>query len=309
VIDHSDPTAEGGAPAAGAAHRSTPVPPTLTESYRLCRALNKRYGTTYYWSSLVLPRLTRHHVWALYAFCRYADDIVDDLGDAPVDARERALAAYGDRFFADLDAGRSDHPVLRAVVHTVRAYGHDPEMFRRFLASMAMDLSVDRYATWDDLLVYMDGSAAVIGEMMLPILEPAEPAAALGPARDLGLAFQLTNFLRDVDEDLDRGRVYLPQQDLQRHDADPARRTVDPEWRALMRFEIDRCRGLYRSAATGVPMLPPASARCVGTALRLYSGILDRIEELDYDVFSQRARVPTRRKALTAARAAIRRGR
>ncbi|HKY68117.1 MAG TPA: phytoene/squalene synthase family protein [Acidimicrobiales bacterium] len=288
---------------------TTTAAPTLDASYRLCRRLNKRYGTTYYWSSLVLPRVVRHHVWALYAFCRHADDIVDDLGDAPLEDREKALNAYGDRFFADLAAGRSDHPVLRAVVHTVRAYGHDPEVFRRFLASMAMDLSVDRYATWDDLLVYMDGSAAVIGEMMLPILEPRDPAAALGPARDLGFAFQLTNFLRDVAEDLDRGRVYLPQQDLQRYDADPARRIVDPEWRALMRFEIDRCRALYRSAETGVALLPPASARCVGTALTLYSGILERIEELGYDVFSQRARVPTRTKAALAARVALLRGR
>ena len=286
-----------------AAGRSAAAP-TLDASYRLCRAINRRAGTTYYWSSLVLPRFTRHHVWALYAFCRNADDIVDDLGSAPVEARERALADYGDRFFADLAAGRSDHPVLRAVVHTVRAYGHDPDMFRRFLASMAMDLSVDRYATWDDLLVYMDGSAAVIGEMMLPILEPPDPAAALGPARALGLAFQLTNFLRDVAEDLDRGRVYLPQEDLVRFDADPARRRVDPEWQALKRFEIDRCRALYRSAEEGVALLPPASARCVRTALVLYSGILSRIEEADDDVFSRRARVPTRTKALLAARAA-----
>jgi phytoene synthase len=278
--------------------------PTLDASYRLCRAVNRRAGTTYFWASLVLPRLVRHHVWALYAFCRCADDIVDDLGDATVAKREAALADYGERFFADLAAGRSDHPVLRAVVHTVRAYGHDPDMFRRFLASMAMDLSVDRYATWDDLLVYMDGSAAVIGEMMLPILEPPDAAAALGPARALGLAFQLTNFLRDVAEDLDRGRVYLPQQDLVCFDADPARRRVDPEWRALMRFEIDRCRSLYRSAEEGVALLPPASARCVHTALVLYSGILRRIEEADYDVFSHRVRVPTPTKALLAARVA-----
>lgn len=286
-----------------------PPTPTLDASYRLCRELNKRYGTTYYWSSLVLPRLTRHHVWALYAFCRHADDIVDDLSDRPVPQRAEALAAFGDRFLADLDLGSSDHPVLRAVVHTARAYGHDPAVFRRFLASMAMDLTVDRYATWEDLLGYMDGSAAVIGEMMLPILEPTDPVAALGPARNLGFAFQLTNFLRDVAEDLERGRVYLPQQDLACHDADPARRVVDPAWRALMRFEIDRCRALYRSAGTGLALLPPASARCVGTALRLYSGILERIELLDYDVFSQRARVPTRTKARLALGAALRRGR
>lgn len=282
--------------------------PTLDACYRRCRELNKRYGTTYYWSSLVLPRLTRHHVWALYAFCRLADDIVDDLGDAPTAARERALADFGDRFFADLAAGRSDDPVLRAVVHTVRSYGHDPSCFRRFLASMAMDLTVSTYATWDDLLGYMDGSAAVIGEMMLPVLEPYRYDDALGPARDLGFAFQLTNFLRDVAEDLDRGRVYLPQEDLARFEADPSRRTVDGAWRDLMRFEIDRCRALYRSAARGLPLLPPASARCVGTALTLYSGILGRIEAADYDVFSRRARVPTWRKAAVAVRAGLGRG-
>ena len=277
---------------------------TLEQSYEHCRQLNKQYGTTYYWSTFALPKVKRHHVWALYGFCRHADDIVDDLGPAPVEVREKALTDLGDRLFADLQAGRSDDLVLKAVVHTIRAFGHDPECFRRFLASMAMDLTVTEYATWDDLLVYMDGSAAVIGEMMLPILEPLDPAA-YGHARDLGNAFQLTNFLRDVAEDLDRGRVYLPQEDLERFGADPHRRVVDDAWRALMAFEIDRARSLYASADLGVGMLPPASARCVAGARTLYSQILDRIEAADYDVFSQRATVPTWRKAATAARTAI----
>jgi phytoene synthase len=285
--------------AAGAA------PVTLDVSYRRCRELNKRYGTTYYLSSYALPRLERHHVWALYAFCRYADDIVDDLGDAPVEQRRQALTAFGDRFFADVAAGRSDDPILKAVVHTVRAYGHDLDQFRRFLASMAMDLTVTTYATWDDLVGYMDGSAAVIGEMMLPILEPADPAAALGPARDLGFAFQLTNFLRDVAEDLDRGRVYLPQEDLAATGADPARRTVDAAWRRLARLEIARCRDLYRSAAEGIGLLPPSSARCIAAAHALYGQILDRIEAADYDVFSRRARVPTLRKLTTVAQLSL----
>jgi phytoene synthase len=273
---------------------------TLDESYARCRALNKRYGTTYYWSTFALPAVKRPHVWALYAFCRHADDIVDDLGPAPVEVREKALTDLGDRLFADLAAGRSDDPVLKAVVHTMRAFGHDPELFRRFLRSMAMDLTVTSYATWDDLLGYMDGSAAVIGEMMLPILEPTDDAA-VGPARDLGNAFQLTNFLRDVAEDLDRGRVYLPQEDLQRFGAEPSRRVVDDAWRELMAFEIDRCRALYRSADEGQAHLPPRSARCVRGARVLYSQILDRIEAAEYDVFSRRARVPTWRKVATTA--------
>jgi phytoene synthase len=147
----------------------------------------------------------------------------------------------------------------------------------------------------------MDGSAAVIGEMMLPILEPRSPAAR-EPARDLGNAFQLTNFLRDVAEDLDRGRVYLPQEDLERFGADPTRRRPDDAWRALMAFEIDRARTMYRSAEQGESLLPPTSARCVEAARRLYSEILDHIEEAGYDVFSHRATVPTWRKAALAGR-------
>ena len=279
---------------------------TLDESYARCRQLNKRHGTTYYWSTFVLPRVKRHHVWALYGFCRYADDIVDDLGPATVEERERALDDLTRRLFTALDDGGADDPVLHAVVHTVRAFDIDPECFERFLRSMAMDLKIDRYDPWDDLLGYMDGSAAVIGEMMLPILEPTSPEAR-GPARDLGLAFQLTNFLRDVAEDLDRGRVYLPQEDLLAHGADPSARTVDAGWRSLMRFEIARCRVLYASADRGVALLPPASARCIGTARTLYSGILDAIEQQDYDVFTRRASVPTWRKVGAAAGAMLRR--
>ncbi|MSO87502.1 MAG: phytoene/squalene synthase family protein [Acidimicrobiia bacterium] len=274
---------------------------TLDESYARCRELNKRYGTTYYWSTFALPRVKRHHVWALYAFCRHADDIVDDLGPASVEARERALTDFGDRFFADLAAGASVDPVLKAVVHTVRAFDIDTNCFRRFLRSMAMDLTVAGYATWDDLLVYMDGSAAVIGEMMLPILEPLQPEA-LQHARDLGNAFQLTNFLRDVSEDLDRARIYLPQEDLDRFGADPRRRVVDRAWRQVMAFEIERARDLYRSADMGVDLLPISSSRCIQAARTLYSEILDRIESNDYDVFTQRATVPTWRKASLAVR-------
>jgi phytoene synthase len=274
---------------------------TLDESYARCRALNKAYGTTYYAATFVLPRVKRHHVHALYGFCRYADDIVDDLGPVPVEVREKALVDFGDRFFADLGAADSDDAVLKAVVHTVKAFDIDPECFRLFLRSMTMDLSVMAYETFDDLLEYMDGSAAVIGEMMLPILEPSSAAAA-PHARDLGIAFQLTNFLRDVDEDLRRGRVYLPQEDLRRFGARPDERRVSECWRELMRYEITRTRDYYASADLGIAYLPPASARCIRAARRLYSEILDRIEAADYDVFTRRARVPGWRKALVVAR-------
>ena len=279
---------------------------TLEQSYAHCKQLTKQSGTTYYWSTTILPRVKRHHVHALYGFCRHADDIVDDLGHAPTDVRAKALADFGGRFFEDLDAGDSDDLVLKAMVHTVRAFAIDASCVRRFLDSMTMDLTVDRYESYEDLVGYMDGSAAVIGEMMLPILEPLDPAA-FEPARQLGNAFQLTNFLRDVSEDLDRGRIYLPQEDLRRFGAAAAfeTRTATPEFRTLMRFEIDRTRTLYRQADAGLELLPDRSRRCIRAARLLYSRILDEIEAIDLDVFSSRARVPTWHKVTTAARALL----
>jgi len=279
---------------------------TLEQSYAHCMELNKRNGTTYYRATTVLPAVKRHHVHALYGLCRHADDIVDDLGNVAPDVRAKALADFGDRFFEDLEAGDSDDLVLKATVHTVRAFRIDPDCIRRFLASMAMDLTVSRYETYDDLLVYMDGSAAVIGEMMLPILEPSDPAAR-EPARELGNAFQLTNFLRDIAEDLDRDRVYVPQEDVRRFGAEDAfaTRTATPEFVELMRFEIERTRALYRYADTGIGLLPERSARCIRAARLLYSQILDEIEALDHDVFRARARVPGWRKVATAGRALL----
>jgi phytoene synthase len=272
----------------------------LRASYATCRQLTKAHGTTYYWSTRLLPRDRQRHVFALYAFCRHADEIVDDLGDASLDARAAALAQLHDQLLEALARGHSDHDVLAAVVDTSARFDIDPDCYERFLRSMTMDLTIAEYESYDDLLVYMDGSAAVIGEMMLPILEPLDPAAT-EPARALGLAFQLTNFLRDVSEDLDRGRVYLPQEDVRRFGADPWRRRVTPEWRALMRFEIARTRDLYELADTGVSLLPDRSGRCIHSARRLYAGILDEIEANDYDVFSARVRVPLRRKLTTVA--------
>ena len=282
----------------------TRVGALLERSYARCRQLTRAHGTTYYWSTRLLPRAQQPHVFALYAFCRHADDIVDAIDDTRVEDRARALGDLGERFEVDLAAGRSDDEVLAAVVDTALRYDIDPGCFRRFLRSMAMDLTTSSYETYDDLLVYMDGSAAVVGEMMLPILEPTDPAA-VAPARDLGLAFQLTNFLRDVDEDLDRGRVYLPRADLTHFGADPAARAATPEWIELMRFEIDRTRGLYRSAEEGLELLPPRSARCIDSARRLYEGILDKIEAAGYDVFAGRVRLSTARKVASVAGSSV----
>lgn len=279
--------------------------PKLADGYRRCAELTRRFGTTYYWGAAILAGPRRRHVYAVYALCRLADDIVDDAPPGtPTDEIAGTLADFATRFRAALAAGDSTDPVLAAVAHTVAATGIDPECFDRFFAAMAMDLTVTSYETWSDLCGYMEGSAAVIGEMMLPVLEPLTPAA-LEPARALGFAFQLTNFLRDVGEDLDLGRVYLPQEDLRRFGVDVQQRTATPEWAALMAFQIARNRELYQWADTGIAMLPARSARCVAAARILYARILERIEAAGYDVFTERVRVPTWRKATTAARVVI----
>ena len=291
-------------------------PRTLGAAYERCRQLHARHGRTYYLATLLLPRWKRRHVHALYGFTRYADEIVDDLSST-LDGvgQAAALAAWGERFFAGLRGRPCPDPILPAVLHTVRAFDLDVADFERFLHSMAMDLHTDGYRTYQDLLVYMEGSAAVIGTMMAPILESGDPPAAAEHARQLGLAFQLTNFIRDVAEDLERGRVYLPAEDLERFGvgrADLAAAQASPAVAELLAFEVERARSHYRAAEPGIELLAPSSRPCIRVAFDLYGGILDEVERAGYQVLASRVAVPRHRRLgvagrhLIAARAAAR---
>ncbi|MEZ0077493.1 phytoene/squalene synthase family protein [Planotetraspora sp. GP83] len=278
---------------------------TLTASYERCRKLHARYGRSYYLATLLLPAWKRPHVHALYGFARYADEIVDSFH--MIDDRAAALDALSSRLIASLTGDPVDDPVLPAFTHTVRSFAIDLEDIDAFLASMRADLTVSRYATYDDLLGYMKGSAAAIGTMMLPVLEPRRGAAdrAREPARQLGLAFQLTNFLRDVREDLARGRIYLPLADLDKFgvsEADLRRPRATRAVRELLAFEAGRARDHYAEALQGIELLAPSSRPCVQAAYELYSGILDEIEAAGYDVLARRARVPRRRRLAIFAR-------
>jgi 15-cis-phytoene synthase len=281
-------------------------PRTLSAAYERCRQLHARHGRTYYLATLLLPRWKRRHVHALYGFTRYADEIVDDLATTLDRAGQAAaLRAWGDRFFAALNGAPVQDPVLPAVVHTVRAFDLEVADFERFLDSMAMDLTVTGYRTYDDLLGYMEGSAAVIGTMMAPILESSDPPAAREHARQLGLAFQLTNFLRDIAEDLQRGRVYLPAEDLERCGvtrADLAAPRASAAVAELLAFEVARARAHYRAAAPGIPLLAPSSRPCIQVAFELYGGILDEVERAGGQVLARRVAVPRRRRLAVAGR-------
>jgi phytoene synthase len=308
------------APAAARAPQPAPPvglePRTLGAAYERCRQLHARHGRTYYLATLLLPRWKRRHVHALYGFVRYADEIVDNL-DSTLDGagQAAALRAWGERFFAGLRGAPCDDPVLPAVLHTVRAFDLDVADFEKFLDSMAMDLHTDGYRTYQDLLGYMEGSAAVIGTMMAPILESADPPATRTHARQLGLAFQLTNFIRDIGEDLERGRVYLPAEDLARFGvgrADLAAVEASPRVAELLAFEVERARAHYRAAEPGIELLAPSSRPCIRVAFDLYGGILDEVERAGYQVLARRVRVPRHRRLgvagrrLIAARAAAR---
>ncbi len=276
---------------------------SLRASYERCKRLNAEHGKTYYLATLLLPPRKRPYVHALYGFARYADEIVDDLSSTLTD-QEKAdwLGSWGDEILADIKRGRSHDPVGRALVDTVRTWDIPIEHFEAFLHSMRMDLTVRDYATYDALFEYVYGSAAVIGLQMVPILEPSAPEA-YDRAMDLGVAFQLANFIRDVGEDLDRGRVYLPLDELAEYGvtrAELERRVATPQVKAALAAQIARVRMLEERSRPGIAMLSPETQPCIEAARILYCGIVDEVEKIDYEVFDQRAKVPLRRRLAVA---------
>ena len=269
----------------------------LRESYRYCRRLNAEHGRTYFLATRLLTPSQRPPVHALYGFARYADDILDDLqSDASVSDREARLERLAAKFF---DGDEASEPVLPAVLHTARTYQIPLTLFEEFLAAMRMDLTVTDYPDRPALNRYMRGSAEVIGLQMLPILGTVGPLRDAEPtAEALGRAFQLTNFLRDINEDLQRNRVYLPADELAAFGVDRelltwCQRTTrtDPRVRQALAAQHAITRAIYREAYKGIALLAPQSRPCVATAFTLYSEILDRIEDIDFAVFSERASV------------------
>jgi phytoene synthase len=259
----------------------------------------------------LLAAQQRPAVHALYGFARRADDILDDL-DFTLTGAERGArlqqlaAALFDQMVSGAEGGDES---LAAVVHTARRYGIAWQLFDDFLASMRMDLTVTDYPDRAALERYMYGSAEVIGLQLLPVLGTVCPREEAAPyAAALGKAFQLTNFLRDVDEDLERGRIYLPADELAAHHVDRdvllwchQNRRTDKRVRRALVAQHAETRRIYEYARTGISLLAPRSRPCVAAALTLYSEILDRIEELDFAVFSQRATVGTSRRIRVAA--------
>ncbi|MDT7803474.1 MAG: 15-cis-phytoene synthase [Actinomycetota bacterium] len=289
--------------------------PVLRSAYQRCRELNARHGRTYFLATRLLSPPQRPAVHALYGFARWLDDIVDEPAPGTTPATiATELKAVEKRFFAAFGAGRSDDPRLAAVIDTCTRHGIASAHFRAFFRSMRMDLTVTDYPQRAALDDYVHGSAEVIGLQVLPVLGTVTSRDEAAPhAAALGKAFQLTNFLRDVGEDLARDRVYLPADELAEFGVDRDRLAwcaehgrIDHRVRNALAAQIATTRTVYDRARPGIAMLHPVSRACVATAFRLYSEILDRIEDAGHNVFAGRAAVPRARRMAIAAGALTR---
>ena len=280
--------------------------PALRASYAECKRLNSLHGKTYYLATLLLPPAKRPFVHALYGFARYADEIVDDLAST-LSPQEKAdvLRTWSSGVLSDLSTGKSNDAVGAALVDTVSRFDIPHQHFVDFLHSMEMDLTVSTYANYEALSEYVYGSAAVIGLEMVPILG-ALSDDAYESAKKLGIAFQLANFIRDVGEDLDRGRIYLPLDELAAHGVTEEmlyKRVLTPEIIAALKFQIARVRQLQAEAAPGIDLLHATSRPCIRAASELYCGIVDEVEAIGYDIFNKRAKTSTARRIRVAGKA------
>jgi len=286
------------------------IDPELRASYEECKRLNALHGKTYFLATLLLPKAKRPFVHALYGFARYADEIVDDLASQlSVAEKTEVLGTWGNKVLGDLKRGVSEDAVGQALIDTVSRFAIPHQHFEAFLHSMAMDLTIQEYEKYEDLLEYVYGSAAVIGLEMVPILGPLHNDA-FAAAEKLGIAFQLANFIRDVSEDLDRGRIYLPIQELAQFGVTREMlkaRVRTPEIVEALKFQITRVRSLQAEAAPGINMLEPTSRPCIQAASTLYCGIVDEIEKIDYDIFNRRAKTSTARRIRVASAAYLKR--
>ena len=271
----------------------------LARGYEKCRAITKRYGTSFYFATQFFPEEMRLGIYAVYAFARIPDEIVDDPVNRDREEALRKLGAWRNEWLQAMIVGRADDDVMNAIVHAFHKYQIPVADGEAFLRSMFMDEEKSEYRNYDELEDYMYGSAGVIGLMVTRVVgfstEDAFPYAV-----KLGYAFQLTNFLRDIREDCDDlGRIYMPQDELAQFglSADDIRDHVrDDRFLGFMRFQIERNREIYREALPGIKLLDWRGRIAVRVSYVLYKAILNEIERANYNVFAGRVRTNYQQK-------------
>jgi len=280
--------------------------PELSEAYRHCQRLAKRAAGNFYYSFLGLPPRHFRAMCALYAFMRVTDDLADSPGRSTAERLEE-LRAWEEQLRRALKGSDTADLVLRAIVDVVDQFGIPPRYLLDVVDGVRMDLQGFRCETFDDLRRYCYHVAGAVGLCCIHIWGFRQ-RLPLEEAEACGLAFQLTNILRDLGEDVDAGRVYLPAEDLRRFDYsvdDLRRRVQDDRFRRLMAFQVERARGFYRQAEGLFQWVQPVGHPILRAMLRVYGGILNEIERREFDVFSRRVSLPKWRKVLIAAAAVV----
>jgi len=285
----------------------------MAESYEACRLITKNYAKTFYFGTKFFDDEKRKAVWAVYAWCRRTDDIVDKPRKASeAGSLREELQQWGERL-KDVWNGRAHDVIDLALVDTVEKYPDlNIQPFEDMIKGMVMDLDQNRFETFEELYIYCYRVAGTVGLMMMPIMGTSEGHTydeALEPALALGVALQLTNILRDVGEDRARRRIYLPQEDLVRFGVTEAallKGIKDERYVAMLKFQIDRARDWYQKAEEGIPMLSKDCQLPIRASLDMYSTILDKIEDNQYDNFNLRAYTSKTEKLMMLPRAYLR---
>jgi len=267
----------------------------LDRAYAECARITRRSARNFYYAFLTLPPARRRALYAVYAYCRLCDDIADE--PLPLEEKVARLEEVGEALERAW-AGRPQGPIFTALAHTAEVYRIPRPLFVEVLRGVQMDLTVHRYATFEDLRLYCYRVASAVGLISVHIFGFRNPSA-LAYAEDLGLAMQLTNILRDLREDYERGRIYLPLEEMKRFgytEEDLAQGVVDERFRALMAFQAERARGFFRSGARLLPLVPPHTRACPAVLGSLYRRLLDNMEARGYDVFRHRPALSTAEK-------------
>ncbi|MFN5117596.1 MAG: phytoene synthase [Cyanobacteriota bacterium] len=289
----------------------SPVVPSLEEAYEACRQETAEWAKTFYLGTMLMPPAKRRAIWAIYVWCRRTDELMDspEAQDRPVEELAARLDAWEVRT-REMFEGKVRDGLDRVMVDTLGRYPQPLQPYLDMIEGMRMDLTTTRYASFEELRLYCYRVAGTVGLMTQEVmgLDPAytsspwsEPPDTSEAAVALGIANQLTNILRDVGEDRGRGRIYLPLDEIERFgysEAELLAGTLNDNWRALMRFQVERARHWFARSEAGVRWLAPDARWPVWASLRLYRGILDVIEKHDYDVFNKRAYVPKAGKLL-----------
>ncbi len=284
-----------------AAAPPTVSPEAIASAHRYCRAITNEHAKTFSFALSFLPSRKHEAVCAVYAFCRYADDIIDE---APAGTRREAVAAAIARWQRDIQAvyaGESpDHPIMLAWADMLHRYSVREEHALELIEGVTMDLGKSRYATYEELRVYCHKVASVVGLMTIEIFGYSDPGTSRF-AEQLGHGMQLTNIIRDIGEDAGKGRIYLPLDELEQFgcsEDDLLQRRVTPNFVRLLKFQIDRAREAYTDAFSHIHLLNRDSQLCVKLMGAIYADILTAVERNGYNVFDHRAFVPLYRKML-----------